>query len=272
LLNAAEGGAPREKTSRFERALAAGPTDGGREADAQILCALAEAGIKRTGEVPYGSNAVFILELDAPDPVLPDRRMRAVYKPARGERPLWDFPNQTLYLREVAAYWVDAALELGHLPPVVLRAGPLGPGSVQLFVHSAEQRPSAEQAAQLEDQIREVAAFDVIVNNADRKRSHLMIRRDFNLCAIDNALTFLPYPRQRTALIALGGAMIPESFSAHLRAFADDPERLAATRGRLARVLAQREVDAFIERVNSLAANPVYPVLDEWEGRPFEWW
>jgi hypothetical protein len=66
--------------------------------------------------------------------------------------------------------------------------------------------------------------------------------------------------------------MIPESFSAHLRAFADDPERLAATRGRLARVLAQREVDAFIERVNSLAANPVYPVLDEWEGRPFEWW
>lgn len=271
-MNAAEGGAPRSKTSRFERALAAGPTEGGREADAQVLCALAEAGIKRTGEVPYGSNAVFILELDAPDPVLPDQRMRAVYKPARGERPLWDFPSQTLYLREVAAYWVDAALELGHLPPVVLRAGPLGPGSVQLFVHSAEQRPNAEQTARLEQQIREVAAFDVIVNNADRKRSHLMIKRDFSLCAIDNALTFLPYPRQRTALLALGGDKIPESFATRLRSFANDPASVAAVRGRLARVISQREVDAFMERVNDLAANPTYPLLDDWDGRPFEWW
>jgi hypothetical protein len=99
-----------------------------------------------------------------------------------------------------------------------------------------------------------------------------MIRRDFNLCAIDNALTFLPYPRQRTALIALGGATIPDSLSTRLRAFADDPARLATTRGRLARMLTQREVDAFMERVNGLAANPVYPVLDEWDGRPFEWW
>lgn len=271
-MNAAEGGAPRSKTSRFERALAAGPTDGGREADTRILCALAEAGIKRTGEVPYGSNAVFILELDAPDPVLPDQRMRAVYKPARGERPLWDFPSQTLYLREVAAYWVDAALELGHLPPVALRDGPLGPGSVQLFVHSAERRPNAEQAARLEQQIREVAAFDVMVNNADRKRSHLMIKRDFNLCAIDNALTFLPYPRQRTALISLGGAKIPDSFNTRLSAFTGDPARVAAIRGRLERVISQSEVDAFIERANDLAANPVYPVLDDWDGRPFEWW
>ena len=271
-MDGGERGSARSPRSRVERAIAAGPTDGGRPDDASVLCALAEAEITRSGEVPFGSNDVFLLELDAPDPAVPDQRMRAVYKPASGERPLWDFPSHTLCLREVATYWVDAALEVGCVPPAVLRSGPLGPGSVQLFVHSAERRPTAAEADELEQQIREVAAFDVIVNNADRKRSHLLVTRDMTLRAIDNALTFLPYPRQRTALIALGGRAIPDSFTSRLRAFSADAGSVAAMRGRLARVLTNTEVDAFVQRVNELAKKPLYPVLDEWDGRPFEWW
>jgi hypothetical protein len=87
---------------RFELATAAGPSDGGRSADLDTLRSLAEAGVDRIGEVPYGSNAVFILELAVADPEVAGEPMRAVYKPARGERPLWDYPRNTLYLREAA--------------------------------------------------------------------------------------------------------------------------------------------------------------------------
>jgi len=222
--------------------------------------------------VAYGSNAVFVIELDAPDPSKPAAAMRGIYKPMRGERPLWDFPHQTLYLREVATYLVDAALDLGHVPPTVLRDGPAGPGSLQLFVHAAKQRPAAEEVVSLEQQLRDVAALDALVNNADRKRSHLMITGGGWIRAIDNALTFLPYPRQRTALIALGGDALPHETAARVRALANESDRLDALQLRLSRLLSSTEVDAFAYRVMELAADPTYPKLDEWDGRPFEWW
>jgi len=255
---------------RFERATA-GLADGGRPADRETLRLLAEARIDRLGEVPYGSNAVFLLELDGADPGRPGEPLRAVYKPTRGERPLWDFPSHTLYLREAATYLVDAALDLGYIPPTTLRDGPYGPGSVQLFVHAESPRSPARLSEQLETQLRDVAALDVLVNNADRKRSHLMVTLGGRLRAIDNALTFLPYPRQRTALISLGGSSLPAPFVKRLRAFARDSLGLSALRTRLARLLSDAEVDAFAHRVHELADDPTYPVLDDWDGRPFEW-
>jgi hypothetical protein len=257
---------------RFELATAAGPSDGGRSADLDTLRSLAEAGVDRIGEVPYGSNAVFILELAVADPEVAGEPMRAVYKPARGERPLWDFPRNTLYLREAATYLVDAALDLGYVPPTTLRDGPLGPGSVQLFAHAAERRPTAKETERLERHLRGVAALDVLVNNADRKRSHLMVTRGIRLRAIDNALTFLPYPRQRTALLSLGGSPLSASFTKRLRALRDDTVALSMLRARLARMLSDAEVEAFGHRVTELAADPTYPVLDDWDGRPFDWW
>lgn len=258
--------------TRFEAALAAGPVDGGRPADVAALRALAEAPIEGTGRLLYGSNAVFLLEFDAPDPLVPDEPLRAVYKPTRGERPLWDFPRHTLYLRETAAYAVDAALDLGHVPPTVLRDGPLGPGSVQLFVHPEDAPASRDDAGELEMQLREVAMLDVLINNADRKRAHLIVTAGSRVRAIDNALTFLPYPRQRTALISLGGTRLPRSAVDRLRSLAGDALRLEALRIRLARLLSAEEVGAFLHRVRELAADPVYPLLDDWDGRPFEWW
>lgn len=257
---------------RFEAAIAAGPAAGAHPDDLSVVDSLTQAPLAGIGEVPYGSNAVFLVQLDAADPASPDEPMRAVYKPARGERPLWDFPRQTLYLREVAAYAVDAALGLRHVPPTVLRDGPAGPGSMQLFVHAARRRPSAEAAEEIEAQLHDVAMLDVLINNADRKRSHLMVKQDMRVAAIDNALSFLPYPRQRTALITLGGSRLPARARAPLRALADDGERLDALLTRLRQLLSEHEADAFRGRVTELAADPVYPVLDDWDGRPFEWW
>lgn len=252
--------------------MAAGTTDGGREEDHDVLRALAESPITRAGDVMYGSNAVFLLEFDAPDPQREGERLRAVYKPVRGERPLWDFPRNTLFLREVATYLVDAALGLGRVPPTVLRGGPLGPGSVQLFVHRGSVERDDTTTAALEQQLREVAALDALVNNADRKRAHLLVSDGPVVRAIDNALTFLPYPRQRTALITLGGTPLPDDTAQRVRSLADDGERSAALLERLGRLLAKPEVEAFSARLRELADDPVYPELDDWDGRPFEWW
>ena len=258
--------------ARFEAGIAAGATDGGREADCEILTALAEAPVTRAAEVMIGSNAVFLLELDAPDPGADGESMRAVYKPSRGERPLWDFPRHTLHLREVATYLVDAALDLGHVPPTTLRDGPLGPGSVQLFVHPVDLDRDEENVVTLEEQLRNVAALDVLVNNADRKRAHLLVTGGPWVRAIDNALTFLPYPRQRTALISLGGSDLPETTAQRLRAVADAEDEASRLRERLGRLLTAAEVGAFMHRLRELADDPVYPELDDWDGRPFEWW
>ncbi len=257
---------------RFEAALAAGPAEGAASGEEQVVTALSQAAVQRIGEIPYGSNAVFLLELDAEDPQAAGEPLRAIYKPMRGERTLWDFPQNTLFLREVAAYLVDAALEIGHVPPTALRDGPFGPGSAQLFVHTSEERTSPERAQKLEPQLRDIAALDVVINNADRKRSHLMVAQDGRIRAIDNALTFLPYPRQRTALLSLGGEALPSRTAARVQSLAHDGERLGSLRALLDRLLSDVEVEAFLQRVAELSDDPTYPVLDSWDGRPFEWW
>ena len=252
--------------------MAPGPADGAAARDAEIARSLAEAPIERIAEVVYGSNGVFLLELDAPDPAAPAGPLCAVYKPVRGERPLWDFPRRTLYLREVAAYIVDAALGLHRVPVTVLRDGPLGPGSVQRFVHVLDEPLTAERADGLDPQLRAVAVLDVLINNADRKRTHLLVVNGPSVKAIDNALSFLPYPRQRTALISLGGSPLPARLVKRVRDLAGDETRMAALRERLRRLLSVAEVEAFGHRVAELAGDPTYPVLDDWDGRPFEWW
>ncbi len=252
--------------------MAPGPADGAAPRDVEIARSLAEARVERIAEVVYGSNGVFLLELDAPDPTVPAQPLRAVYKPVRGERPLWDFPRRTLYLREVAAYIVDSALGLHRVPVTVLRDGPLGPGSLQLFVHVLDRALTPERAEKLESQLRAVALLDVLINNADRKRTHLLVVDGPSVRAIDNALSFLPYPRQRTALIALGGSPLPARLAKRMQDLAGDEIRMSDLRTRLRRLLSEAEVDAFGHRVAELADDPIYPVLDDWDGRPFEWW
>ena len=265
---AAEAAAQRRAARRFRRAVDNDPAEGGAAEDAPILRRLRDEPIAGMGRVVYSSNAVFVVELAGRDPRDAAQPLRAIYKPARGERPLWDFPRQTLHLREVAAYLVSAALGDALVPPTVLRDGPYGPGSLQLFVHAD---PAATPSAEIEGQLRSLAALDVLINNADRKRAHLLLDGG-RLRGIDNALSFLPYPRQRTVLIELGGERLPDHVAARVAELAADGPRRAALRTVLARLLDGEEVAAFDERLDALAAVPVYPRLDPWEGRPFEWW
>lgn len=242
------------------------------DAELPTLEQLAKATISGTGHVVYSSNAVFLLELDAADPHAAGQPMRAIYKPARGERPLWDFPRQTLHFRERATYLVDRALRFGLVPPTVLRDGPVGPGSVQLLVHLRENELGTAEAEALEGQLRRLAVLDVLVNNADRKRAHLLVDDNGALWGIDNALTFLRYPRQRTALLDLGGSPLEDVDAEAVRSLGADQERRGRLRAALLHLLARSEVGAFEGRLDELAEDPVYPALDPWDGRPFEWW
>jgi hypothetical protein len=256
---------------RFRAAVARRPEEGGAPGHGETLRQLAGAPIRGLGRVVYASNAVFLLELEAPDPFRAERPLRAIYKPARGERPLWDFPHGTLHLREVAAYRVDAALGFGIVPPTVLRDGPAGPGSAQLFIDVAERRPTRSEREALESRLPLVAVLDALVNNADRKGAHLLVSHDMRLWGIDHGLSFLPYPRQRTVLLQLGGSPLPEAAVEAVATLGSEPARRRGLRHQLARLLEPAEVEAFIHRLDELAGTPVYPILDPWDGRPFEW-
>jgi hypothetical protein len=267
----AEAAAIRRVARRFRDALAQDAASAGAPRDADVLRRLRSERITGIGRVVYSSNAVFLLEMEGPDPDHPGEPLRAIYKPARGERPLWDFPTQTLHMREAAAYVVSAALDDGVVPPTTLRDGPHGPGSVQLFVHSPAQ-DTQPPAATLEEQLRSLAALDVLINNADRKRAHLLLSDDGRIRGIDNALSFLAYPRQRTVLIELGGQPLAEPVARRVGELAADDERRTHLRTELVRLLERGEVAAFEGRLDELAAAQVYPALDPWDGRPFEWW
>jgi uncharacterized repeat protein (TIGR03843 family) len=266
-LPARGGGAPREG---IPAALA--PDDGALPGDESVLEELATAPVRRMARIVYSSNATFVLELDAVDPTDASRPLRAVYKPTRGERPLWDFPHRTLHFREVATYLVAAALGWDLVPPTTLRDGPLGLGSAQLFVDVVGRELTDTEDEAVDQPLRNMAALDALVNNADRKQAHLLVTADGRLRGIDHGLTFLPYPRQRTVLIDLGGTPLPAETAERVQALATDGSRLSALRERLRLLLADAEVEAFGRRLAELAADPVYPVLDPWDGRPFEWW
>lgn len=157
----------------------------------------------------------------------------AVYKPRRGERPLWDFPSGTLHLREVAAYVVSDALGWDLVPPTVLRDGPFGPGSVQQFVPHDPRRhyfTLIDEPAR-HPRLSQLAVFDLLINNADRKGGHVLCATDSDrLFGIDHGLAFHAEPKLRTVIWDLGGTAIAPELHDDVRRFAqalatvpDDP-------------------------------------------------
>ena len=156
-----------------------------RPDDPAIVELLSSGSIEILGQMPWSSNATFLVEVHHGDDHAP-----AVYKPARGERPLWDFPDG-LWQREVASYELSHHLGWAHVPPTVARHdAPLGPGSVQAFVPAryAEHYFTLQHDAGLTDTFRRLCAFDLVANSTDRKGGHVLIDDDDRIWAIDNGL------------------------------------------------------------------------------------
>lgn len=175
--------------------------------DERTVELLREGSIEVLGAMPWSSNGTFLVRVEDGADHLP-----AIYKPERGERPLWDFPCG-LWRREVAASVMSDRLGLGLVPPTVRRDdGPLGVGSLQAFVAArfAEHYFTIHTDEALQPALRRLCAFDLVINSADRKAGHCLVDEDDRVWAIDNGLSFHAEFKVRTVIWDFAGEPVPD--------------------------------------------------------------
>ncbi len=228
----------------------------------QVLHWLETAGLVVEGRIAWSSNATFLCRLDlAGDGPAEGAALHAVYKPRSGERPLWDFPEGSLCGRERAAWLVDQALGWELVPPTVLREGPFGFGAVQAFIpHDPAQHLLAAKGWDRRA-LRRLAAFDALVNNADRKSGHVLADAAGRLWAIDHGVCFHEEDKLRTVLWDWAGRLLPARVRAALRGLlrrldaAVDPLPVA-----LGGLLSPAELQALRRRARTLVEDGRYPL------------
>lgn len=259
------------------------PAPSTQEDAARILDVLTIGEIEVEGRLVDASNLALLGWLTSGDV-----RIRVIYKPIEGERPLWDFPQGTLAEREAAAFVLSAVGGWNLVPPTVLRDGPLGRGSVQLWVDTVEGASQslvdvvtpAELApgwlpvfeAQLSDgtpvvvahadrpELAAAAVFDVVINNADRKGSHLVLDESGSLWGFDHGVSFHTEPKLRTVLWGWVGRRLPETELARLESLLGwlaNP--LSPVSQTIKGLLSSAEVEAVSERVSALLDTERFP-------------
>lgn len=225
---------------------------------------LSDGAVLACEPIPYGSNYSFILSLgERRGP-----RCLGVYKPRRGEAPLWDFPDGTLYRREMAAFLVSQAIGWRFIPPTVVRDGPYGIGSVQFYVAPEDGGSFFHFRRQHRSELQMITLFDHVVNNADRKPSHLIRDQEGRVWGIDHGLTFHEDWKLRTVIFDFCDQPISPELLGTLRAFRSDSARVVALRSQLASLITPREIDVFLERLDFMVARGRFPDLDPYANVP----
>ncbi len=199
-----------------------------------------------------GSNYTFLVSVRHAG-----REFPAVYKPSKGEQPLWDFPENTLAQREVAAYLVSEALDFKFVPFTTLRAdGPHGPGSLQQYIEYDPEYHYFNFSEDDKSKLKPVALFDLLVNNADRKGSHVFFDADSHkLWAIDHGICFHELDKLRTVIWDFAGEAIPDELLACVAHLSSDGSLLAS----LEPYLSPGEIAALKSRARALMAARVFP-------------
>ncbi len=231
-----------------------------------IPAALRGGELEVIGRLVGSSNNAMVVRVDGREDLL------AVWKPTRGEQPLFDFPIGTLTRREVAAYLVSEAIGWGIVPPTLLREGPYGEGMVQQWI---DVDPDVDIVAMImgdDPRLRRIAVFDAVVNNTDRKGGHLLPIPSGHLYAVDHGVTFSAVPKLRTLLWAWEGEAFDDDERAGLERVRAGLENRAG--GGLAtslrELLAAHEVEATRLRVDELLATGIFPSPNpEWPAIPW---
>ena len=219
-------------------------------AEVSALDLLRRGEITVKGRMPDSSNATFLVSL-----ALDGATTYAIYKPGRGERPLWDFPPE-LYRREIAAYRFSEALGWSVVPLTIFREGPFGDGSLQLFVDADFEQHyfTLMERSEQHERLKAICLFDLAANNADRKSGHCLLGPDGEVYAIDNGLCFHVEPKLRTVIWDFAGQPIPEPLL-------EDLARFSAARlpEGLAELIAAPEQKALSVRIKRLVAERRFP-------------
>lgn len=216
--------------------------------------------------IPWGSNYSFAVALESPE----GRTQLAIYKPRAGEAPLYDFPDGTLYQRELAAYLFSRWAGWDLVPPTIVRDGPRGVGSVQIYVQPETERDERHEFwGSRHPDVERLVLFDHLVNNADRKISHCLRDSAGKVWGIDHGLTFNREPKLRTVLWQFVGEPISCPLLTELRAMRERGGELCET---LRGVLSPSEVEALLRRIGQFAEQGRYPVLNPRRNVPYGWW
>lgn len=234
--------------------------DRGPLADDEAELVLNVGEVEVLGRMPWSSNATFLVDVNHNEQLV-----QGIYKPHQGERPLWDFPSG-LHKREVAAYRLSKALGWSLIPPTVLRDGPLGLGSLQLFIPNDFEQHYFHMLEEPRHHhtLQRFCAFDIAANSTDRKGGHLVIDGQDRIWGIDNGLTFHAEFKLRTVIWDWAGQPLPEEIRTDLQAFleADVPDDLVE-------LLDVEETDAIWSRTRALVRDGHFP--EDPTGRRYPW-
>jgi hypothetical protein len=237
--------------------------------DDQVLDTLQKGEITVQGEFLWGSNYTFFVKVKHEQ-----SELTGVYKPTRGERPLWDFPTASLAHRETAAYVVSQALGWGLVPPTIYRKrGPAGPGSLQVYIDHDPEYHYFTFSDTDRQRLRSTCLFDLLINNADRKGSHVLIGLDGGVWLIDHGVCFHEEDKLRTVIWDFVGEPIPDDLCADLVALAGKlagPGVDAGLAEQLKGHLSPVEINAMAERAAALAAAGRFPPPNPYR-RPYPW-
>lgn len=205
--------------------------------------------------MPWGSNHTFLVWIKAGN----NKCVRAIYKPRDGEKPLRDFPRGTLYKREQAAYEISRILTWPNIPLTIVREGPYGIGSLQLYLDCDPRITYFDMRDTPSESLFSVAIFDLLVNNADRKAGHCLLDEENRIWSIDHGLTFHSDFKMRTVMLEYCGKEIPKVFIQDLKTLADT---LNEKNELLSSYLNNEEIKALALRLDQIITDPIMPILD----------
>tara|TARA_B100000029_G_scaffold507614_1_gene592687 strand:- start:306 stop:1052 length:747 start_codon:yes stop_codon:yes gene_type:complete len=206
-----------------------------------------------------GSNQVFLLELFCPNF---NDSLLCVYKPMIGEKPLFDFPSESLYKREMSSFVISRILGWPNIPSTTIRNGPLGIGTLQKFIdHDSNKNYFTLRDSCLKN-FECFALFDLLVNNSDRKASSCIKDSKNKIWSLDHGLTFNENSRLRTVMFEFSGMKISDQLKNDLMKLKDNLNNEIKLRDLLVNWLSQNSFDFFIERLDFLIELDRYPYLD----------
>jgi len=224
-----------------------------------VLTILSNGTMTLRGMFLHGSNYTFLARVQKDGECID-----AVYKPARGEQPLWDFPAHSLGKRETAAYEVSSFLGWDLIPPTVYRRrkAPLGPGSLQFYFRHDPLDHYFNLPPELKPRLVEIAVLDVLINNADRKGGHILLDEAGHLWCIDQGLCFHEQDKLRTVIWDFAGQTVPKPLLEDIRCLQDSLQSGSDMYLKLKPLLSPAEIGSLGQRCLRMLANPILPQYD----------